>query len=144
MIEKAHSLFWKAVPRPLRWGSWCSKEHSVVDVKRVFLVFLQWFRYLGPWCELWWELADALCSRERLQKGALFPLEWKIKFFMSCSHYQNSDPTIITPRFPLPHIPSNSLILGLEAPSPLAPRPLSVQSEPLQCEKKILKPVLYF
>ena len=41
-IEKAHSLFCEVV-----------LEHFVVEVKRLFLVFLQWFRSPGLWGEVW-------------------------------------------------------------------------------------------
>lgn len=116
MSEKAQSLFCKAVvPRPLQCVSEHPNEYFVVDVRRVFLVCMQCSDI--PFYDM--RSHDDHCSvLQKLQKGVLFPLKLKIKFFLTCRHYQNSDP-VTSPVSPLPQSHSLHLGLALEAlPSP--------------------------
>lgn len=94
--------------------------HFVVEVGRLSLVFLQWFRFPGLWGGVWRELTEGwdLVLWEGYRKG-FSSFDIKIKLFLSCRHYQNSD-SVISLIFPLPHmhLPNAWLGFGSSSPTP--------------------------
>lgn len=126
MTEKAHGLFCKAVPRPLRGISWHSKEHFVVEAKRVFLVLFRGFRYPGLWCEVGQEFGDDLYSV--LGKGYRQASLPKLRPYYL--------PNISSTPYPI-HFTNSGFDFGGPHPH-LPPGPTGCR----ECEKKIFKPLL--